>query len=159
MNLLVILSAFIAGVALAAQSMINGTLAKKTGMFESAFLTVVSGSIFLGIMIVFFAEGEILKIADVPKWQLLCAFFGLAYVVLMVVAVPKIGVTASVITVIIGQIVSSMIIDHYGWFGNNIIPLDLERVVGILLMFVALYFIVKGNQKSESENKHVHTIT
>ncbi|MDR0139593.1 DMT family transporter [Metabacillus idriensis] len=152
MTLLLVILPILAGIGLSIQSAINGTFGKKAGTIESAFLTFFTGAIFLTIVVNFFGKGNILAVTEVPKWQLLCAIFGVIYLSLMVLAVPKIGVTAAVVSVIIGQLTASMAIDHFGWFESQVIAFDLKRFTGIVLMAAALYFVFKGN-KGTAENE------
>ncbi|MDR7242278.1 DMT family transporter [Priestia megaterium] len=148
MSLLMVILTLIGGLTLSAQSSINGTLSKKTGTFETAFLTFATGAMILTIVVVFFGQGNILSVFAVPKWQLTCALFGASYLFLTVLAVPKIGVTAANISTVIGQLFASMIIDHFGWFGSKEVPFDLSRWIGVAFMLLALYFIFKGNKKT-----------
>lgn len=73
---------------------------------------------FLAIVI-FFGSGKLLKIFDVPKWQLSAVFLGVLYMLLIIVAVSKIGVIATNIAAVAGQLIISLIIDHFGWFNTK----------------------------------------
>ncbi|SFC25290.1 transporter family-2 protein [Bacillus sp. OV322] len=151
MNSLIVIIPILAGIGLSIQSAINGTLGKKAGTIESAFFTFFTGAIILTIVVNFFGSGNILHVTEVPKWQLICAIFGVIYLSLMVLAVPKIGVTAAVVSVIIGQLAASMLIDNFGWFGSETVHFDTKRFIGVLLMIAALYFVFKGNQGASEE--------
>lgn len=149
MNILILLGSVIGGVLLSAQSSINGAFSKKSGTYEAAFLTFFSGALFLAIMILFFGEGNILKIFDAPKWQLAAVWFGVGYLFLTVLAVPRIGVIATNITTVIGQLTAGMVIDHFGFFGGLSVPFTVERLIAIIFMLTALYFIYVGNKKQK----------
>lgn len=69
---------------------------------------------------------------------------GAASVFVIVWVVPKIGVTSVLISVIAGQILIGLIIDHFGLFGSRSIPIDYKKSVAILLLFTSLYIF---NQK------------
>ncbi|RSL28660.1 EamA-like transporter family protein, partial [Salibacterium salarium] len=60
------------------------------------------------------------------------------------------------ITVIIGQLVIGVVIDNFGWFNSLVIPLDWKRSVALLFMIIALYFIYKGNKRSNEETNSQH---
>ncbi|WP_046226736.1 DMT family transporter [Paenibacillus dauci] len=143
MNIIMLLLPLLAGIGLSVQSAVNGTFGKRIGTIESAFFTFFTGAIFLTIIVNFFGQGNILNIHEVPKWQLLCAIFGVIYLSLMVLAVPKIGVTAAVISVIVGQLVASMVIDHFGWFESEVVPFGIKRLIGVVLMCIALFFVFR----------------
>ncbi|UUH74568.1 DMT family transporter [Bacillus altitudinis] len=151
MALLLILFTLIGGITLSAQSSINGTFSRRAGTIETTFLTFLTGTMFLTILILFFGSGHLLNLLHAPKWQLSAAFLGTAYLILTVIAVPKIGVIAANIAGIVGQLVIGMVIDHFGWFHSLVISLDLKRILALFFMLIALYFIYKGNKRSREE--------
>jgi bacterial/archaeal transporter family-2 protein len=151
MGILMILFTLFGGLTLSAQSSINGTLSRKAGTIETTLLTFLTGTMFLAIFIVFFGQGNVLAILEAPKWQLSAAFLGTLYLLLTVMAVPKIGVIATNIAGIAGQLVIGVLIDHFGWFNSLVISLDMKRAFALLFMVIALYFIYKGNKRSNEE--------
>lgn len=146
-----ILFTMIGGITLSAQSSINGTFSRKAGTIETTLLTFLTGTLFLTIFILFFGNGDVLQLLEAPKWQLSAAFLGTAYLLLTVLAVPRIGVIATNIAGIAGQLIIGVIIDHFGWFNSLVIELDMKRVFALLFMLISLYFIYKGNQRSSEE--------
>jgi transporter family-2 protein len=146
-----ILFTLFGGITLSAQSSINGTFSRKAGTLETTLLTFLTGTMFLAIFIVFFGQGNILAILEAPKWQLSAAFLGTMYLLLTVMAVPRIGVIATNIAGIAGQLVIGVLIDNYGWFNSLVISLDIKRAFALLFMVIALYFIYKGNKRSSEE--------
>ncbi|WP_114571384.1 DMT family transporter [Exiguobacterium flavidum] len=148
MGLFMILFTLLGGITLSAQSSINGTLSRRTGTIETTFLTFLTGTMFLVIFVLFFGSGDVLALFEAPKWQLSAAFLGTMYLLLTVMAVPKIGVIAANIAGIAGQLIIGVIIDHFGWFNSLIIELDMKRVFALLFMVLSLYFIYKGNVRS-----------
>ncbi|RKL66971.1 hypothetical protein CR203_14190 [Salipaludibacillus neizhouensis] len=151
MSILMILFTFLGGITLSAQSAINGTFSRKAGTIETTLLTFLSGTLFLAILVLFFGQGNVLAILEVPKWQLSAVFLGVLFLLFIIAAVPKIGVIATNITVIIGQLVIGIVIDHFGWFNSLVINLDMKRYFSLLFMMIALYFIYKGNKRSIEE--------
>lgn len=151
MGILMILFTLLGGIALSAQSAVNGTFSRKAGTIETTFLTFITGTMFLAIVILFFGQGNLFAIFEVPIWQLSAVFLGVLFLLFNVFAVPKIGIIATSITVIIGQLVIGIVIDHFGWFNSLVIPLDMKRWFALLFMIIALYFIYKGNIRSNEE--------
>ncbi|MCY9384890.1 DMT family transporter [Bacillus inaquosorum] len=156
MGIFMILFTLLGGITLSAQSSINGTFSRKAGTIETTLLTFITGFMFLLIFILFFGHGDVLAILEASKWQLSAAFLGTMYLLLTVMAVPRIGVIATNIAGIIGQLVIGLIIDHFGWFHSLVIPLDLKRSFALLFMMIALYFIYKGNKRSSDEIQTQH---
>ncbi len=152
MSLILMILPLLAGIGLSVQSAVNGTLGREIGTIESAFFTFFTGAIVLTIVVNFFGQGNMLALHDVPRWQLLCAIFGVVYLSLMVLAVPKIGVTPAVISVIVGQLLASMAIDHFGWFESAIVPFGWKRMIGVVLMLTALYFVFREKKPAGEQS-------
>lgn len=153
MGIFMILFTLIGGITLSAQSSINGTFSRKAGTIETTLLTFLTGTMFLTIFIIFFGSGNVLALLEAPKWQLSAAFLGTMYLLLTVMAVPRIGVIATTVAAIAGQLVIGVIIDHFGWFNSLVIELDIKRAFALLFMLISLYFIYKGNKNSSGESK------
>ncbi|GIN71622.1 membrane protein [Bacillus sp. J14TS2] len=151
MSILMILFTLLGGITLSAQSSVNGTFSRKAGSIETTFLTMLTGLVFLTIIIIFFGQGDVLGILSAPKWQLTAAFLGTAFLLLSVIAVPRIGVIATNVAVISGQLAISVIIDNFGWFDSLVIPFGSKRLVAMVFMIIAIYFIYKGNKRSNEE--------
>ncbi|WLR47464.1 DMT family transporter [Halobacillus litoralis] len=147
MAILLLLTAVLGGTMLSAQSSINGSLSTKAGTYETTFLTFITGALILFLLVLFFGDGEIGLILEAPKWQLSAVWFGVGYLFLTVLAVPQIGVIATNISTIIGQLGAGIMIDHYGWFGGNQILFDWKRGLAFLLMLIALRFIYIADKK------------
>ena len=151
MGIFMILFTMIGGITLSAQSSINGSFSKKAGTIETTFLTFLTGTMFLTVFILFFGSGNVLALLEAPKWQLSAAFLGTMYLLLTVMAVPRIGVIATSISGIVGQLLIGVIIDHFGWFNSLVIELDIKRVFALLFMVISIYFIYKGNKRTSED--------
>jgi bacterial/archaeal transporter family-2 protein len=137
------LMAVIGGMTIAVQGQINGGLGKKVGVIEGAFISFAVGTLALLFILLFFGKGNISLIGVVPKWQLLGGLLGAFFVVVQVLVVPKIGVTTTLIAVVVGQIILGAVIDHFGLFGGNRIPIDKQKIVAIVLLLFSLFLYVK----------------
>jgi transporter family-2 protein len=56
---------------------------------------------------------------------------------------PKFGVGNAISMVLMGQLVSMAIIDHYGLLGALRQTLSIQRLTGIALMMLGAYFIIR----------------
>jgi hypothetical protein len=84
------------------------------------------------LLIFFFEPKQAVTLLDVPKWQLLGAMFGVPYIVIMVLAVQRIGTAVATVAVIFGQLAMSMLIDNFGWLGNPAIPFSPSRLSAVV---------------------------
>ncbi len=143
LKLILPLLALIGGMALAAQGQINGGLGKKIGVIESSFMNFAVGALVLLFILLFFGNGNISAVSTVPKWQIIGGLLGSFFVMIQVIVVPKIGVSTTFVAVIVGQIILSVVIDHFGLFGGNRFPIDKQKAIAIFLMLVALFLYIK----------------
>lgn len=150
MLIFMVVLAIIGGAALSVQAALNGRLGSNVGVFKSAFLTFSVGAVVTALLIFFFEPKHAVTLLDVPKWQLLGALCGVPYIVIMVVAVQRIGTAVATVAVIFGQLSMSVLIDNFGWFGNEAISLSPSRMGALVCLAIALYFIY-ASSKSESK--------
>ncbi|MBO8163283.1 MAG: DMT family transporter [Brevibacillus sp.] len=143
MNMLMMLLSLLAGIGVAAQAGINGALGKKVGTIEASVVSFSIGTLCLMLLVIFFGKGNLLSTLTQPKWMLLGGVLGAIYVFVMVLSVPKIGVASTLVAVIAGQIIASTVIDHFGLIGGRQIPVDWQRMLGILLLAAALFLFYR----------------
>jgi bacterial/archaeal transporter family-2 protein len=145
MKLLYIILALFGGMMGGIQAPINGSLGKKIGSFEGAFTSFFIGTLFLTILTLFFGKGQITHLFQVPKWNLLGGLLGAIFVTLVIISVPNVGAALTIFAAIIGQVVISIIIDHFGLFGATKIPMNVHRLLGLCFMLAALFFLYRGS--------------
>ncbi len=153
MLILMIVLAIIGGAALSVQAALNGRLGGNVGVFKSAFLTFSLGAVVTALLILFFELNHAVTLMDVPKWQLLGALFGVPYIVIMVIAVQRIGTAVATVAVIFGQLSMSVLIDNFGWLGNEAISLSVSRMSALVCLAIALYFIYASSKYEPKEAK------
>ncbi|HHY73297.1 MAG TPA: DMT family transporter [Bacillus bacterium] len=144
MKLLLPLLALLGGAAVAIQGQINGGLGKKVGVIETSFISFSIGTLALFFIVIFFGKGDLLAVSTVPKWQLTGGLLGAFYVVIAVLVVPRLGVAGSFMAIITGQIILGALIDHFGLFGGDKIPIDGKKALAILLLFFSIYLFNKN---------------
>lgn len=141
------------GAVLCAQSSINGRLGSEVGVLESAWLTFVIGTIVSFLIGFFFESHYSLNLFTAPRWQLTGAFFGVAYMLVVVFSMPRLGAAATTVAVIGGQLLMSLLIDNFGWFNNAVIPLDRSRFIALMLLAIALLLIYKSNVTAKAQSQ------
>ncbi len=151
MILLMIILSVVGGALLSVQAAINGQLGSKVGVFRSAFLTFSVGALITALLIFFFETKHAVTLLEVPKWQLLGALLGVPYIVIMVLAVQRIGTAVATVAVIFGQLAMSMLIDNFGWLHNEAIPFSATRLGAVVCLGIALWFIYSGSKSRTDE--------
>lgn len=84
--------------------------------------------------------GDMLSEASWWSW-----FAGLVAVVTITISIhlfKEIGSLQAVIIPMFSQLIFSLLIDHFGWFGANVIPMGLKRIIGSLLLIAGVVLVV-----------------
>ncbi|MCY8979752.1 DMT family transporter [Bacillus halotolerans] len=135
------LIALLAGAALSFEGAIYAELGKTIGQIETSFYNFFMGSIIMGLLWLFFGKGELSYTLKAPKWSLLGGVMGVVYLTSIVVSVPFVGVGITMVAVIIGQLVMSMVIEHFGWLGSKKTRVNKEKIFAVISMIIALILI------------------
>lgn len=133
--------ALLAGAALSFEGAIYAELGKTIGQIETSFYNFFMGSIIMGLLWLFFGKGKLSYTLKVPKWSLLGGVLGVVYLTSIVISVPFVGVGITMVAVILGQLVMSMVIEHFGWLGSQKTMINKEKIFAIISMMVALILI------------------
>lgn len=83
------------------------------------------------------------QLASVPPYLYASGFIGVCFVTIVVVLVPKIGTANTLIAAFVGQLLISVVIDHFGWLGVPETSISSARIVGSLFLITGLYLIQK----------------
>jgi transporter family-2 protein len=143
-GLAVALTAVVGGF-IALQAPINSTLGQRVGSFQAAFLSFAIGTALLAL-IAALARGGLGQLPDargLPWYYLTGGLLGAAYVTTVLVTVRALGAGAVVAATIAGQLSASVALDHFGLLGVERQPITLTRVLGVALLALGVYLIVR----------------
>jgi len=128
--------AFAAGLGGAVQIAVQGRLGDRVGSIEAVTTaTLVGCTIALATLLI--ARRSLAGVGEAvagPKWQLLGGVMSVFIVLAITVAGPRIGVVATSAFLIAAQFGLAAVIDRYGWFGVERVPVTWARVVGIVFL-------------------------
>jgi transporter family-2 protein len=74
-------------------------------------------------------------------WAWSGGFFGALYIAISIILVPRIGAAAFVALLVAGQMLSSLIFDHYGLLGATAFPTTFPRLLGAGLLMGGVILI------------------
>ena len=133
---------FLGGIAVAIQPSVNGRLAQKIGILETAAVSFVVGALALLAVALIAGRGSFRELAEARGWELTGGLLGAFFVTLTIIIVPRIGTAAAMSATIAAQLTTGILLDHYGLFGFRTVPLDPKRALGacLLLAGAALVF-------------------
>lgn len=72
--------------------------------------------------------------AGVPWYAWLGGVLGMFYIVLVVTCTPRLGVGLTTMLILVGQMTIALMLDHFGALGNAPHPINVARIVGLILM-------------------------
>jgi bacterial/archaeal transporter family-2 protein len=125
-----------AGLAGAVQAAVMGELGERVGIVPAVAFSVIV-ALLLGLAALLVWERSFAGIRATlhePAWLWLGGLMSIYIVLAITVGPPRIGVTATVGIVIAGNLVMAAVIDRYGLFGQDVIPIDHWRLLGLLLL-------------------------
>jgi bacterial/archaeal transporter family-2 protein len=125
-----------AGLAGAVQAAVMGELGERVGILPAVALSVIV-ALLLGVAGLLVWERSFAGVRAAlhePAWLWLGGVMSIYIVLAVTVGPPRIGVAATVGIVIAGNLVSAAVIDRYGLFGQDVIPIDRWRLLGLLLL-------------------------
>ena len=86
----------------------------------------------------------LLKLPQAPKHLFLGGVLVAFYVLSVTFIAPRFGVGNAVFFVLLGQLISAALIDHFGLFGARVSPVSAQRLGGIALMAAGVFLTQKA---------------
>lgn len=119
----------------------NANLGRSLGstFLAVAILCVVASLIALGMLLIN-APGEAERIWPTNIAYYTAGILFVIYIGSITYSSPRIGLGNAIFLVLVGQLISAAIIDHYGWFGTARSPITERRFIGLALMVVGIFF-------------------
>ena len=138
--------AFVAGALITCQVGSNSQLKKSLGQPLPALLVnyvlgITAVSLYTLIRRISIPPPE--KAFQTPWWGWLGGLFGAVYGLAAIVLASRLGAATLTGVVITGQLVCSVILDHFGWLSFEVHPASWPRIAGCALMILGLTLIAK----------------
>lgn len=132
-----------AGAAIALQSIINAALSKRTGSLGSTLLVTIISITAVTLLILFFPrEADFKNLPGPSEWYLyLGGILGIMIVLAPIFLVPRIGASATLSAIVVGQLVTALVIDQFGLFGLPRIEVTAARVIGLVLLIAGAFLL------------------
>ena len=143
-TILYLLFALVAGAALPVQAGVNSELARWVGSpIRASFVSFAVGTIalFLLSIAVFKPLPSGSRLTEAPWWVWVGGGLGALYVAASIVTAPRLGAATLVAAVVAGQIVTSLLVDQFGWVGFPEHPVSAGRVAGLVCVFAGVVLV------------------
>ncbi len=138
-----ILFGLIAGTAVALQGPMISLIGQRMGNLESIFIIHLSGAFLSGIPLLFLGGGALNQWRSLPWYVFFAGGFGIVIVGTISFGLPKIGAAAIFTLIIVGQVITAVLLDHFGWFQTPVRTADLSRIAGIAIIMFGTWLVVR----------------
>ncbi len=139
-----LLLAILAGLLLPMQAGINSQLRLSIGHpVLAATVSFLIGSLALGGLSILSRIGLPTAGAAraIPWWHWVGGLLGAFYVYSVIIVTPRLGAATMVATIVAGQMIASLVVDHYGVIGYPQHAITLWRIAGAALVIAGVVLI------------------
>ena len=142
-SLIAILIVVLAGGATALQAPTNAKLATAVASpVNAAFISFTVGTTVLGIVAALMhTRPDIAAARSLPWYAWLGGVYGACFVVAAAWGVPRLGVAMTITLMVGGQLLLSLVLDHFGALGVPRQPLNLGRIAGVGLVLAGVLLV------------------
>ena len=138
--------ALLAGTLFTVQTGSNARLKEAFGDALPAVIVSSSLGIILLIAVMLTARiswPSLSSVAGAPWWGWLGGVLGAVYAVTTVLLARELGAATLTALVVTGQLLCSVVLDHFGWVGFTEHAASIGRMVGCLLMVAGFFLIAR----------------
>lgn len=143
MPALIVLVVLCAGTGIAIQMPLTALGAQKLGLLWSVLLVNVTGLLAGALILV--ARGNPIASAwrTLPWYVLLAGPLGMGVMAALAFAIPRIGITATLILSIAAQLIVGILLDRLGFLGMDVRTLDVSRVAGAMIVAFGAWLVMR----------------
>ena len=142
-SIIAIVLVVLAGGATALQAPTNARLAAAAASpVNAAFISFAVGTIALGMVAALMhTRPDWAETKALPWYVWIGGLYGAVFVVAAAWGVHRLGVALTITLMVAGQLLISLILDHFGAFGVPRQPLNLGRIGGVALVLAGVLLV------------------
>jgi len=144
MQSLSMLCAFLVGAGLVIQVGLNMAVSRALGGAAlGALVNFLVGTLALSALLLLMRQPWPGReaLGAVPAWAWFGGLFGAAYVALATFAGPRLGALLLLALTVAGQMVASLIVDHFGLLGFAQQPVTPQRLLGVACLIIGIWLV------------------
>lgn len=135
--------AVLTAVASVLQARFMGVMDQSMGTAESVFITYGLGGLLVGLFMLYLRGGNLSAGGALPWYVFTAGIMGLIIVGGIAYTVPRLGFVATFTVLTTTQFALAAVFDHFGLLGSDIRPLDSYRLLGVLILLVGAWLILR----------------
>ncbi len=142
-SLLAIVAVVLAGGATALQAPTNAKLATAVGSpVNAALVSFAVGTAGLALVAAALqARPDMAAVKGLPWWTWVGGLYGAVFVAAAAWGVPRLGVALTIILMVAGQLLISVVLDHFGAMGVPRQPISWGRAAGVALVIAGVVMV------------------
>ncbi|WP_439477105.1 DMT family transporter [Brevundimonas sp.] len=142
-NLIAMIAVVFGGAATALQAPTNAKMMTAVGSpVNAAFVSFAVGTAALGILAVILqTRPDMAASRALPWYAWVGGLYGAIFVVAAAWGVPRLGVATTIILMVAGQLLLSVVLDHFGAMGMPKQPISWGRVAGVGLVVAGVLMV------------------
>jgi len=107
---------------------------------QPALFSFLIGTIVLAVMVMLQSapKPQLHELAQIPWYLWLGGLIGVYAISMSIYTAPKMGFLILSGLVIFGQLLMSMLLDHFGWLGVEKNPINWQRLLGAIVIFIGV---------------------
>ncbi len=131
------------GIAIGFQNPLAAMLGRRLGILESVFIIHIGGALVAGVPLLLLGGGGLAAWRAAPPYALAAGALGVVLIGAIAFTIPRIGVAAAVGVIVAAQLTIGAWLDHHGYLGTTVRPVDPGRVIGIVLLLVGAWLVLR----------------
>ena len=138
------------GLAMATQTAVNSQLRQYLNSpIQAAFFSFLVGTICLAIMMLVMmwngsaSKPTLSQLNEIPIWLWVGGLLGVYAITDSIYTAPKLGFLTFTGLVLFGQVIMSMLLDHFGLIGVEKNPVNWQRLLGAILIAIGIIFTLQ----------------
>lgn len=131
------------GVTTALQAHFMGLLDQRVGTLESVFITYFSGGALIGLVMLLLRGGNLGASGTAPWYAYTSGALGLVIVGTLAFSTPRLGLVTAFTLFVAAQFAMGALVDHFGWLGATVRPLNASRLTGMAVVLAGIWLIIR----------------
>jgi transporter family-2 protein len=143
-HLILLAAALFAGSLIPLQGAVNTQLSQRLPhAMQATFVSFLGGLLgVIALLLCIRPPMPATATLHATPWYLYCGgLFGVVFVTTVLVLIPKIGVATMLAAALSGQLIVSVLIDHYGWLNVPVISMTPSRLTGVCALLIGVFLI------------------
>jgi transporter family-2 protein len=133
--------ALLAGATMAIQGSLNSVLGKVLGLVQGTLVVHIVG--LMAALALYLAKSGPIPLKEAPWYTLLGGALGVLIIYGVAVSIPRLGVVSATTAIIVGQVTTAALVDHFGLFTLEPVPFTWLKALGFVLLVAGGWLMLK----------------